>query len=158
WGEPPRNLAGQPGLALTGRAGQLLKGEIIVDASSRFRGLLVAIVAACVVSGAAYAFVAGGLVAGPSGNGTGGTPIGWTVDPAGTQVTLGDRPYGLAISPSSNFLLTSNDGQSTQSVQTIDTAGGNVTQTIPYTGNEALSFGIAFAPDGGKVYVSAGGN
>jgi DNA-binding beta-propeller fold protein YncE len=128
-----------------------------VGASSRVRGVVLAAVAACVLGSAVYAFAAGGLVAGPQANGTGVTPIGWTVAPVGKQLTLGDRPYGLAISPNGRFVLASNDGQSTQSLQVIDTAGGNVTQTIPYTGNEALSFGIAFAPNGSKVFVSAGG-
>ena len=75
-----------------------------------------------------------------------------------TQVKLGDRPYGFASSPDGRFLLASNDGQSTQSLQVVDEASGTLTQTIPYTGNETLSFGIAFAPNGSKVYVSAGGN
>jgi YVTN family beta-propeller protein len=125
---------------------------------SRKARAFVAVVVAALFSGAAYALAGGGLVAGPQGNGTGVTPIGWTVDPAGKQVTLGDRPYGLAESRNGKFLLASNDGQSTQSLQVIDTAGGAVTQTIPYTGDAALSFGIAFAPDGSRVYVSAGGN
>src|SRR5262249_27395848 len=61
-------------------------------------------------------------------------------------------------SPNGRFLLVSNDGQSTQSLQVIDAASGAVVQTIPYTGDAALSFGIAFTSDGSKVYVSAGGN
>src|SRR5262249_37949187 len=48
--------------------------------------------------------------------------------------------------------------QSTQSLQVVDAASGAVVQTIAYTGDAALSFGIAFASDGSKVYVSAGGN
>src|SRR5258708_7288229 len=127
----------------------------------RFRGLrgaLVAVAAAVLVGGAAYAAAGHDVVAGPRANGTGVTPIGWTVDPAGKQVTLGDRPYGLAESPNGRFVLASNDGQSTQSLQVIDAPSGAVTQTLPYSGDEALSFGIAFAPDGSKVYVSAGGN
>jgi YVTN family beta-propeller protein len=122
------------------------------------RGVVVAACAAAVLGGAAYAVASRVLVAGPQGDGTGVTPIGWTVDPAGEQVTLGDRPYGLAESPDGRFLLVSNDGQSTQSLQVIDNGTGSVTETIPYTGDAALSFGIAFAPDGSRVYVSAGGN
>jgi YVTN family beta-propeller protein len=122
------------------------------------RGVVVVAFAAAVLGGAAYAVASRVLVAGPQGDGTGVTPVGWTVDPAGAQVTLGDRPYGLAESPDGRFLLASNDGQSTQSLQVIDSASGTVTETIPYTGDAALSFGIVFAPDGGRVYVSAGGN
>jgi YVTN family beta-propeller protein len=124
----------------------------------RLRGLVVAVIVAGAFAGAAYAVVAGGIVAGPKGNGTGVTPIGWTAAPAGKQLTLGDRPYGLAASPNGQFLLASNDGQSTQSLEVVDAATGTVIQTIPYTGNEALSFGIVFSPDGSKAYVSAGGN
>ena len=115
-------------------------------------------VGACVLGGAGYAVAAAVLVAGPRGDGTGITPIGWAVTPVGKQVTLGDRPYGLALSPNGHFALASNDGQSTQSLQVIDAASGAVVQTIPYAGDEAVSFGIAFAPNGSKVYVSGGGN
>jgi YVTN family beta-propeller protein len=125
--------------------------------SSKLCIALAAGVAAALLGGT-YAVAADTLVAGPQGDGTSITPTGWRVDPAGRQVMLGDRPYGLARSPVGTFVLASNDGQSTQSLQVVDTASGAVTQTIPYTGDEALSFGIAFAPDGHKVYVSAGGN
>ncbi len=128
-----------------------------MNGSKRLRGAIIVAGAAALFCGAAYA-VGKTLIAGPQGDGTGVTPIGWRVTPAGRQVTLGDRPYWLAQSPTGQFLLASNDGQSTQSLQVIDTAGGSVTQSIPYTGDEALSFGIAFAPDESKVYVSAGGN
>lgn len=124
----------------------------------RVRLVTVIALVGCLLGGATYALAAGGLVAGPRSDGTGITPIGWTVAPVGKQVALGDRPYGLALSPNGRFLLASNDGQSTQSLQVIDATTGAVVQTIPYTGNEAVSFGIAFAPNGNTVYVSAGGN
>src|SRR5262245_33788982 len=99
----------------------------------RFRIALV-LFGVVVLASAAYAVAGGGLIAGPRSDGTGITPIGWVVAPAGKQLTLGDRPYGLQISPNGRFLLASNDGQSTQSLQVIDAAAGKVTQTIPYTG------------------------
>jgi YVTN family beta-propeller protein len=129
-----------------------------VNVLTRLRGVIVVVGAAGLFCGAAYAVARSVDQAGPQGDGTGVTPIDWRVTPVGRQVTLGDRPYGLASSPDGRFLLASNDGQSTQSLQVIDAASGSVMQSIPYTGNEALSFGIAFAPDGSRVYVSAGGN
>ncbi len=97
--------------------------------------------------------------AGPQGNGTSVTPNGWDVTPAGSpQVTLGDKPFGLALSPDARTLLVSNDGESTQSIQVVDAATGEVRQTIPYTSPQALFIGLAFSPDGTRAYASAGGN
>jgi hypothetical protein len=54
-------------------------------------------------------------------DGTGVTPIGFTVTPAGQQTNLGDLPLNAASSPDGRWLVVSNDGQGTQSVQVIDT-------------------------------------
>ncbi len=97
--------------------------------------------------------------AGPQGDGTGITPNGWTVTPAGArQVVLGDKPFGLALSPDARTLAVSNDGESTQSIQLVDAATGAVRQTIPYTSPQALFIGLAFSPDGARLYAAAGGN
>ena len=98
------------------------------------------------------------LVPGPRPDGTAVTSYGWTVTPAGEQVTLGDKPFGTVLSPDGRTLLVSNDGQSTQSLSVIDTGTGRVRQTIPYKSPEALFVGLAFSPDGRRVYASAGGN
>jgi hypothetical protein len=50
-------------------------------------------------AGATYAAIARSGHAGPQGDGTGITPTGWHVTPAGQQLTLGERPYGMAVSP-----------------------------------------------------------
>jgi YVTN family beta-propeller protein len=104
------------------------------------------------------AVAAGGLTAGPRGDGTGVTPNGWIVDPAGTQVQVGGRPYGLALSPDGGRLLLSNDGQGTQSLMAVDTAAKSVAQTLPYSSPQALYLGVVYAPDGKRAYASAGGN
>jgi YVTN family beta-propeller protein len=98
------------------------------------------------------------LVARLRPDGTAVTSYGWTVTPAGEQVTLGDKPFGTALSPDGRTLLVSNDGQSTQSLQVVDTGTGSVRQTIAYTSPEALFVGLAFSPDGRHAYASAGGN
>src|SRR5262249_48210257 len=99
------------------------------------------------------------LQAGPRGDGTGVTPQGRILTPAGTQVDLGNRPFGIAISPDGNTILVSNDGSNNiESLMVIDRASGNVVQTIQYTDNDALYVGVAFSPDGKHAYASAGGN
>ena len=95
----------------------------------------------------------------PGPHGTEGvTPNNWTLTPAGAQVPVGDRPLGAALSPDGHYLAVSNDGQGTQSLALLDVAGRAVIQTIPYRAPEALYVGVAWSPDGRRVYASAGGN
>src|SRR5262249_38813655 len=61
-------------------------------------------------TGATYAAVALSGHAGPQGDGTGITPTGWHVTPAGQQLTLGERPYGMALSPDGKHALAGHDG------------------------------------------------
>jgi YVTN family beta-propeller protein len=105
--------------------------------------------------------------AGPQGDGTGITPTGWKVTPVGTQVQLGERPYGMAVSPDGSRLLVSNDGVGLQSLQTVDPAAAKVAQEIDYLppgyslpgmGPGSLFIGVAYAPDGRSAYASAGAN
>jgi DNA-binding beta-propeller fold protein YncE len=86
------------------------------------------------------------------------TPQGWTLTPAGRQVSLGDRPLSIASSPDGRTLLVGNDGQSTESLMVIDRTTGTVRQTIAYPSPEALFVGLVFGPDGKHAYASAGGN
>src|SRR5918912_4013453 len=95
------------------------------------------------------------LVVGPDLGHADGPPVnvhGWTLTPAGQQLRLGDRPYGMALSPDGRTLVVSNDGQSTESLMVIDRAGGAVRQTLRYDRPEALYLGVAFAPDGRRLY------
>jgi YVTN family beta-propeller protein len=122
------------------------------------RGTAIAIAALAALAATVIAVAAGGLTAGPRADGTGVTPNGWIVDPAGTQLQVGGRPYGLALSPDGGRLLLSNDGQGTQSLMSVDTTAKSVAQTIPYTSPQALYLGVVYAPDGKRAYASAGGN
>ncbi|MGI8523408.1 MAG: YncE family protein, partial [Nocardioides sp.] len=94
---------------------------------------------------------------GPSGDGTAVTPVGFRVTPAGAQTTLGDLPLATALSPDGETLLVSNDGQGSQSLQVVDTATSKVVQTISYDSPKALFVGLAFSPDGTRVYAGGGG-
>ena len=113
---------------------------------------------------AAFAVSAAGAAAGqpkragPQGDGTVVTPVGHRVTPAGGQTELGLLPLGAARSPDGRFLLVSNGGQGTQSLQVVDTRSTRVVQTLRYDRPEALYAGVTFSPDGRRAYASAGGN
>lgn len=96
--------------------------------------------------------------AGPQADGSGVTPVGYRVTPAGHQTNLGDLPIGLALSPDGNTLLASNDGQGTQSLQVINPQTSAVAQTISYAAPESLFVGLAFNPTGTAAYASGGGD
>ncbi len=102
--------------------------------------------------------VAATLVAGPQGDGTAVTPVGYRVTPAGRQTTLGDLPLGMALSPDGGMLLVSNDGQGTQSLQVVDPRTSQVRQTIAYASPQSLFAGLGFSPDGSRAYASGGGD
>jgi YVTN family beta-propeller protein len=122
------------------------------------RGTAIAVAALAALAATVIAVAAGGLTAGPRADGTGVTPNGWIVDPAGTQLQVGGRPCGLALSPDGERLLLSNDGQGAQSLMSVDTTARSVAQTIPYSSPQALYLGVVYAPDGKRAYASAGGN
>jgi YVTN family beta-propeller protein len=109
-------------------------------------------------AGIAVAAVGPSLHAGPQGDGTAITPVGWHVTPVGQQLTLSERPYGIALSPDGKTLLVSNDGTARQSLMAVDLATNKVVQNINYPAPEALFLGATYAPDGSKAYASAGAN
>ena len=96
--------------------------------------------------------------AGPISGSTGRTTVGQLLTPAGQLTTLGDLPLNEALSPDGRYLIVSNNGQGTQSLQVIKTATGKVVQTIPYKSPESLYMGLAFSPDGTHLFASAAGN
>jgi YVTN family beta-propeller protein len=82
----------------------------------------------------------------------------------------------MAQSPDGNLLVVSNDGpfapptdpgipQTTQSIMVINRLSGQIIQTIPYdpanpgfSTPQALYIGLAFSPDGTKLYAAGGGS
>src|SRR5262249_54774462 len=97
-----------------------------------------------------------GTPAGPTKDGNSVTPQGWHVNPAGTQTQLGDKPFGIALSPDGKYLAVTNDGASTQSIMVVDRASSQVVQEIDYDAPQGVYVGIAYSPDGSKLYASAG--
>ena len=66
---------------------------------------------------------------------TGRTTVGQLLTPAGQLTTLGDLPLNEALSPDGRYLIVSNNGQGTQSLQVIKTATGKDLQRL--TSNSA---------------------
>jgi YVTN family beta-propeller protein len=107
------------------------------------------------------------LTAGPRPDGTGVTPQGWRITPAGAQTTLGPGTLAVAMSPRGTLVLAANGGYNHHSLMAIDPATGRVLQTIRASGGNssgpwqleeghASSYyvGLAFAPNGKQAYAS----
>ena len=78
---------------------------------------------------------------------------GWRVKPAGTQVPLDTFPMATAMSPDAKHLLVLHGGYNPPSVVAFDPA------TMREKGRVTLAdgwLGLAFAPDGKKVYAGGG--
>jgi YVTN family beta-propeller protein len=109
------------------------------------------------------------LVAGPGPNGTGVTPQGWLVTPAGRQTDLGPGPLAVAASPRGNLVLVADGGYSDHALLAIDPSTGSVIQTIKAPGGKGKGpwdiswghshsyyVGLAFSPDGSRAWASDG--
>jgi YVTN family beta-propeller protein len=83
-------------------------------------------------------------------------PNGWKLSPAGHgSIQLGDLPLNIQLSPSGKLMAVTNNGQSTQSVQLIDTKTQQLLDTRVI--NKSW-YGLAFSGDEKTVYASGGNN
>jgi len=80
-------------------------------------------------------------------------PNGWRLAPAGRHLTLGDLPLAMALSPDGRSLVVTNDGYEKPTLSVVDLERHVVRQTLTV---DNAWLGLAFAPDGKKVYSSAG--
>jgi YVTN family beta-propeller protein len=112
----------------------------------------------------ALSFVAAG--AAPAGAAAPVTPAGWRVDPAGGEIAISQveqgfqGPLGAALSPDGGRLLAASSGAAKiDSADLFDLGAGRRTSFVPYdaTNGEAAFFGVAWAPDGKRAWVSGGG-
>ncbi|MBK0381743.1 bifunctional YncE family protein/alkaline phosphatase family protein [Pedobacter sp. SD-b] len=78
---------------------------------------------------------------------------GWYLTPAGRSLQLGDLPLNIQLSSSNKLLAVTNNGQSTQSIQLIDTKSEVILDEKPIG---ASWYGLTFSADGKKLYVSGG--
>lgn len=80
-------------------------------------------------------------------------PNGWSLTPVGKSLPLGDLPLNIAVSPSKKLMAVTNNGQSVQSIQLIDTRKEKVLDAavIPKSW-----YGLKFSADGKTLYASGG--
>ena len=79
-------------------------------------------------------------------------PNGWSLSPAGRSLPLGDLPLNIAVSNSKRLIAVTNNGQSKQSLQLIDTKKEKILDNIEI----ARSWlGLKFSSD--EKYLFAGG-
>jgi YVTN family beta-propeller protein len=82
-----------------------------------------------------------------------GLPNGWSLTPAGKSLPLGDLPLNIAVSPSKKYIAVTNNGQSVQSLQLIDTKSDKVLSSIVIP---VSWYGLKFSADEKLVYASGG--
>jgi YVTN family beta-propeller protein len=135
----------------------------------RRRTIAILAIAMSIAIAGSVAAAASRLVAGPRANGTGVTPQGWLVTPAGRQTDLGPGPLAVAASPRGNLVLVADAGYTDHALLVIDPATGSVIQKIKAPGGKSsgpwdLSWGhahsyyvgLAFSPDGSRAWASDG--
>jgi YVTN family beta-propeller protein len=80
-------------------------------------------------------------------------PNGWSLTPVGKSLPLGDLPLNMAVSPSGKMLAVTNNGQSDQSIQLIDTDRKVVLDSLP-VGKAWI--GLVFSDNSELLYASGG--
>ena len=80
-------------------------------------------------------------------------PNGWALSPAGKSLPLGDLPLNMAISKSKQWMAVTNNGQSKQSIQLINTQTDQILDNIII---DKSWLGIAFSNDEKYLYASGG--
>ncbi len=81
-------------------------------------------------------------------------PNGWRIAPAGRHLPVGDLPLAMAESPDGARLVVSNNGYSKPSLSVVDLQRFTVPATVPL---ENAWLGLAWHPDGRRLWVSGGG-
>jgi YVTN family beta-propeller protein len=92
---------------------------------------------------------------GPLGMGVTLLPNGWKIAPAGKHIVVGDLPLAMAESPDGRWLLVSNNGYALPSISVVDIQHQNVRGTLQL---DHAWVGLAWHPDGKRVYVSGAAN
>jgi YVTN family beta-propeller protein len=80
-------------------------------------------------------------------------PTGKRLDPAGTSVEVGSMPVAMALAPGGRRVVVLLSGYREQGIQVVDRGSGRVVQTLV---QPAAFLGLAFAPDGNRLYASGG--
>ncbi len=80
-------------------------------------------------------------------------PNGWTLQPAGRSLPLGDLPLNIAVSNSKKLMAVTNNGQSVQSIQLINPATEKVLDNIVIAKSW---YGLKFSANEKYIYASGG--
>ncbi len=87
----------------------------------------------------------------------GGSPWGWLPAPPGQLARLGDLPLGMAVSRDGRWLAISHGGTGQQSLWLFDATTGNGFPAAVAGPEDGFFHGVAFSPDGKRVFASGGG-
>ncbi len=80
-------------------------------------------------------------------------PNGWSLTPVGRSLPLGDLPLNMAVSSSGKYIAVTNNGQSTQSLQLVDTKNERILDSVVIPKSW---FGLVFSADEKRLYASGG--
>jgi len=80
-------------------------------------------------------------------------PNRWSLSPAGHGYLLGDLPLNMAVSSSKKLIAVTNNGQSTQSIQLIDTRSEKILDNIVIPRSWV---GLKFSANEKFLYASGG--
>lgn len=80
-------------------------------------------------------------------------PNGWSLTPVGRSLPLGDLPLNMAVSRSGNLMAVTNNGQSVQSLQLIDTKAEKIIDNVVLGKSW---YGLQFSADEKRLYASGG--
>ncbi len=81
-------------------------------------------------------------------------PNQWSLRPSGRQVPLGDFPVNMAVHPSGKFVVVLHAGDSAEELISVSLPTG---QAIARAQLPETFYGVAFSPDGHRVYASGAG-
>ena len=80
-------------------------------------------------------------------------PNGWKLTPVGKMLPVGDLPLNIAVSHSGKMLAVTNNGQSDQTIQLIDSGKFEIMDSVVIAKGW---FGLTFSKDEKSLYVSGG--
>ena len=81
-------------------------------------------------------------------------PTQWYLRPAGKQVLVGDFPVNIALHPGGKFAAVLHSGNSQHEILVLELPGGRL---VSRAGVEEAFYGLAFSPDGTKIFCSGAG-